>query len=196
LDTWINLFQQPGTFDTGLKPIANDHGSATHAGFDEVLEKNDLKLDTVPISATDHQSAILACSGGEIWKERFPVLDGVSPLTIHKKPGRPTGSGRDGLTGKDALKGVLNKPHPVLQSADIHVEMDETEDTSQLPTNLRFIIEKSQRYKHPGIADVLYDPTFRHVEKGRNCTACEKSSEKKIVERKEGRDGPKVHRGL
>jgi hypothetical protein len=119
LDPWINLFQQPGTFDTGfLKPIANmsaeyggtrsatsdnavskgtnpvfdtvptvnnDHGSAAHAGFDgEILEKIDLKLDTVPVSATDHQSAILACSGGEIWKDRFPVLDGVSPLTIHK----------------------------------------------------------------------------------------------------------------
>jgi hypothetical protein len=60
--------------------VNNDHGSAAHAGFDGE-EKNDLKLDTVPISAIDHQSAILACS------DRFPVLDSISPLTI--------------LTGKD-----------------------------------------------------------------------------------------------
>jgi hypothetical protein len=91
----------------------NDHRSATHAGFGEVLEKNDLKLDTVPISATDHQSAILACSGGEIWKDRFPVLDGVSPLTIHKESGRPTASDRDGLTGKDVGRHMRSKHRPM-----------------------------------------------------------------------------------
>ncbi len=125
LDPWINLFQQSGIFDTGfLKPITNisaeyggtrfatsdavskgtnpvptvnnDHGSAAHTGFDgEILEKNDLKLDIVLISVTDHQFAIL------VYSDRFPVLDGISPLTIHKESGRPTGSDRDGLTGKD-----------------------------------------------------------------------------------------------
>lgn len=97
---------------------------------------------------------------------------------------------------KSTLKGILNKPHPILQSADIHVQRDEIRDRSQLPANLNSIIENSYKYKHPGTADVLYDPTFRHVEKGRNCTACEKSSAKKIVKRNGEREGPKVHRGL
>jgi hypothetical protein len=101
--------------------VNNDHGSATHAGFGGILEKDDLKLDTVPISATDHQSAILACSGGEIWKDRFPV-DGVSPLTIHKESGRPTGSDRDGLTGKD----------------DCHLDLAwKTDNTSPQPSGCR-----------------------------------------------------------
>jgi hypothetical protein len=82
--------------------VNHDHGSAAHAGFDgEVLEKNDIELDTAHISATDHQSAILACSGGEIWKDKDLVLDGVSPLTVHKESGRPTGSDREGLTGRE-----------------------------------------------------------------------------------------------
>jgi hypothetical protein len=80
--------------------VNNDHRSATQAGFGGVLEKDDLKLDTVPISAIDHQSAILARSGGEVWKNRFPV-DGISPLTIYKESGRPTGFDKNGLTGKN-----------------------------------------------------------------------------------------------
>jgi hypothetical protein len=44
-------------FDT-VPTVNNNHGSAAHAGFNgEVLEKHNLKLDTIPISATDHQSA-------------------------------------------------------------------------------------------------------------------------------------------
>jgi hypothetical protein len=76
--------------------VNNNHGSAIYVGFNgEVLEKNDLKLDTVPISATDHQSAIPAYS------DRFPVLDNISLLIIHKESGRSTGFDRYGLTGKD-----------------------------------------------------------------------------------------------
>ena len=95
-----------------------------------------------------------------------------------------------------SLKGVLNKPHPILLSADSLVQRDEIRDRSQLTTNLNSIIRNVDKYKHPGTADVLYDPTFRHVEKGKDCTACEKSSAKKIVERNGEREMPKVHRGL
>ncbi len=88
-------------FDT-IFTVNNNHGSAAHADFDgKILEKNNLKLDTVLILVTDYQSAILAYSDCEIWKDRFPVLDDISPLTIHKKSGRSTGSDRDGLTGKN-----------------------------------------------------------------------------------------------
>jgi nucleoside phosphorylase len=97
---------------------------------------------------------------------------------------------------KFTLKGTLDQPHPILQSADILVQRDEIRGRSQLPANLNAIIENSPKYRHPRTADILYDPTFPHAEKGRDCTACEKSSARKIVKRNRERDGPEVHRGL
>ncbi|RYO96334.1 hypothetical protein DL764_007492 [Monosporascus ibericus] len=97
---------------------------------------------------------------------------------------------------KSTLKGVLNKPHPILLSADIQVQRDEIRDRSQLPASLDSIIKNSHKYKHPATTDVLYDPTFCHVQKGKDCAACENSSAKKTVERNREREGPKIHRGL
>lgn len=96
---------------------------------------------------------------------------------------------------KFTLKGILDKPHSILRSADILVERDEIRNRSQFPVNLN-AITKISKYNRPGTADVLYDPTFRHVEKGSDCTACERSSVKKIVERNGERDRPEIHRGL
>ncbi len=81
-------------FDT-VFTVNNNHGSAAHTGFNsKTLEKNNLKLDIIPISIIDHQFTILA------YFNRFPVLDGISPLIIYKDSGCPTGSDRDGITGK------------------------------------------------------------------------------------------------
>jgi nucleoside phosphorylase len=100
------------------------------------------------------------------------------------------------MDNKRILKGTLNKPHPILQSADIQVQKDEILDRSQLQANLDFIKKKNHRYRHPETIDTLYDSTFCHVEVGKDCSACEKSSSKKTVERSEIREGPRVHRGL
>jgi nucleoside phosphorylase len=98
--------------------------------------------------------------------------------------------------GKAVLKGTLNKPHPVLLNADHYVRQDEILNRSQHPVNLVAIINKSAKYEHPDTADILYDPAYRHVEKGQDCTACENASTKKIVERQGVRERPEVHRGL
>jgi hypothetical protein len=85
-----------------IPTVNNDYGSAAYIGFDdEILKKNNLKLDIIFISIINYQSAIFACSGGEIWKNKFSVFDDISPLIIYKKSGRPTGSDKDGLTEKD-----------------------------------------------------------------------------------------------
>lgn len=97
---------------------------------------------------------------------------------------------------KSTLKGVLNKPHPILLNADKHVEIDEILDRSEFLVNLSSVTEKNHKYQHPGTADILYDPTFCHVEEGKDCAACEKSSIRKTVVRHGERKQPKVHRGL
>ncbi|KFG85253.1 hypothetical protein MANI_114843 [Metarhizium anisopliae] len=98
--------------------------------------------------------------------------------------------------GNVVLKGTLNKPHASLLSAVNYVEGQEIMEQSPLPQSLDFIIRKSESFKHPGKADVLYDPTFRHVG-GKDCSACEDCSSKKIVQRLPRRQkGPQVFRGL
>src|SRR5436190_13468845 len=54
-------------------------------------------------------------------------------------------------------------------------------------------------YERPNTDDVLFDPTFHHVNKGGDCSACEASSEKMVVYRTARDKRPKqpvVHRGL
>ncbi|KAI0550304.1 nucleoside phosphorylase domain-containing protein [Xylaria curta] len=95
------------------------------------------------------------------------------------------------------LKGSLDKPPPILIAADGSLEEDELMNRSRFRRILRNIIKKSG-YARPESGDVLYDQTFQHVNIGGDCSGCEVSSEKKVVNRA-GRDKsrqPMVHRGL
>jgi nucleoside phosphorylase len=100
--------------------------------------------------------------------------------------------------GKFDLKGTLNKPPPILTSADGSLEEDEIMDESPL-WGILGNITKHRRYARPNCDDVLYDPTFHHVNNGDDCTGCELSNKKIVVSRpeREGSCGqPAVHRGL
>ncbi|KAI0099771.1 nucleoside phosphorylase domain-containing protein [Nemania sp. FL0031] len=95
------------------------------------------------------------------------------------------------------IKGSLDKPPPILISADGSLEEDELMHRSPLRKILRNIIKKSG-YVQPESDDILYDQSFHHVNIGGDCRGCELSSERKIVVRT-GRDRhrqPMVHRGL
>ncbi|RAH51146.1 5'-methylthioadenosine/S-adenosylhomocysteine nucleosidase family protein [Aspergillus brunneoviolaceus CBS 621.78] len=102
--------------------------------------------------------------------------------------------------GAFASKGVSNKPHPLLVSADGCLEEEEIMGRSSLRRILRSIT-RMPGYGHPDAAasDVLYDPTFHHVNKGADCRGCEGSSERKVVARGVRATKPEypvVHRGL
>lgn len=100
--------------------------------------------------------------------------------------------------GKFVLKGSLDKPPPLLISADGSLEEDEMMNKSRLRRILKNIT-KQPRYARPNTDDVLFDPTFHHVNKGEDCSGCEASGEKKVTpraEREERPGQPVVHRGL
>ncbi|KAK6508725.1 hypothetical protein TWF506_010803 [Arthrobotrys conoides] len=101
---------------------------------------------------------------------------------------------RDGFT----LKGSLSKPPSILLSADGQLDDDERMGKRPLRKILRNIV-KRPGYGRPNSADVLFDPSFHHVDGGHDCTGCESSSQKKVVERvlrPQGPYEPVVHRGL
>lgn len=94
-------------------------------------------------------------------------------------------------------KGTLNKPPPILINADGALEEDEMMDESLLWEVLEDIT-KRRGYARPDSDDVLFDPTFHHVNNGDDCSGCE-TSNKKIVSRPEREANcgqPVVHRGL
>ncbi|KAF2807096.1 purine and uridine phosphorylase [Mytilinidion resinicola] len=98
--------------------------------------------------------------------------------------------------GTFILKGSLDKPPPILVSADGSLEEDEMMNRTPLKKILRNIT-KQPRYVRPSGGDILFDATFQHVNKGGDCGECEASSEKKIVFRAKREPGqPTVHRGL
>src|SRR5436190_22471587 len=78
------------------------------------------------------------------------------------------------------LKGSLDKPHPILISADGSLEEDEIMSRSPLRKILKSITNQPG-YERPTTKDVLFDSTFHHVNKGGDCSACEASSEKMLV---------------
>jgi hypothetical protein len=60
-------------------------------------------------------------------------------------------------------------------------------------------ITKHRGYARPNSVDVLFDPTFHHLNSGEDCKGCEASNEKVVVsrpEREESCGQPVVHRGL
>jgi nucleoside phosphorylase len=98
--------------------------------------------------------------------------------------------------GTFVLKGSLDKPPPILVSADGSLEDDEMMSRRPLRKILRNIT-KQRGYAQPNSGDVLFDQTFHHVNKGDDCSGCEASSEKKVVPRAERELGQLVvHRGL
>lgn len=100
--------------------------------------------------------------------------------------------------GKFVLKGTLNKPPPILINADGSLEEDELMDESPLLSILEDIT-KQRGYARPTCEDLLFDPSFRHVDSGANCSKCTLSDDKEIVlrpERDEAYGQPVVHRGL
>jgi len=94
------------------------------------------------------------------------------------------------------LKGCLNKPPPILISADGSLLEDELMGRSPLTRILRKMTQ-SQRFARPNTDDILFDEHFHHVNAGSDCSGCEQSSKRKVVSRP-GRQSeqPVVHRGL
>jgi nucleoside phosphorylase len=93
-------------------------------------------------------------------------------------------------------KGSLDKPPPILISADGLLEENEMMDRSEL-TKILKDITKQHRFARPNTPDILFDPNFNHVFKGDDCAGCEASSEKKTVSRAvRHHTQPVVHRGL
>ncbi|KAH7121183.1 hypothetical protein B0J11DRAFT_59184 [Dendryphion nanum] len=93
-------------------------------------------------------------------------------------------------------KGVLNKPPIVLINADSSLLEDEMMDESPLQDILGDITTQ-RGYARPKSGDILFDFTFRHMNKGEDCSTCETSSSM-FVSRpdREKNCGPVVHRGL
>lgn len=143
--------------------------------------------------------ALMVGIGGGIPSEKNDIR--LGDIAVSK-----AGSGHPGVIqydfvkyGADSVvqrKGTLNKTHPVLQSADILVEQDEMMGRSELYLKLSSISRTDPKWRRPKAPDVLYAPSFHHVDKGKDCTACEQSSCREAVMRDGGRDAPEVHRGL
>jgi len=96
------------------------------------------------------------------------------------------------------LKGTLNKPPTILTNADGSLDEDEMMDESPL-WGILGDITKQRGYARPNSDDILFDPTFHHVNNGDDCSGCEASNKKIVVPRpkREGNCGqPVVHRGL
>ncbi|KAK6343424.1 hypothetical protein TWF730_011013 [Orbilia blumenaviensis] len=105
-----------------------------------------------------------------------------------------------GKCNKDgfAFKGCLNKPPSILLSADGQLEDDEMMNKRPFRKTLRKII-KQPGYGRPIIdTDILFDPSFHHINEGADCSECEISGQKRVVRRNPRRspNDPVVHRGL
>ncbi|KAE8376670.1 hypothetical protein BDV26DRAFT_282476 [Aspergillus bertholletiae] len=99
---------------------------------------------------------------------------------------------KDGIV----LKGCLNKPPPILISADGSLQEDEIMERRPLERVLRKITSLP-KFARPETDDILFDENFHHINKGSDCGGCNASSEKKVVMRFPRSDyQPIIHRGL
>ncbi|OAA74311.1 Ankyrin repeat-containing domain protein [Akanthomyces lecanii RCEF 1005] len=96
--------------------------------------------------------------------------------------------------GTFVLKGSLDKPHPILISADGALQEDEIMSKNRFWKTLKRIIEKAG-YARPKSDDILFDESFRHAE-GDGCSECLKCDDNKIIIRDIKPAEPVVHRGL
>ncbi|KAB8255441.1 hypothetical protein BDV32DRAFT_130723 [Aspergillus pseudonomiae] len=96
----------------------------------------------------------------------------------------------------DTPKGCLNKPPPILISADGSLQEDEMMERHPLKKILQKITS-FPKFGRPDTDDILFDVNFHHINKGSDCKVCEASSEKKVVLRSPRPDHqPIIHRGL
>ncbi|KAK7972299.1 wd40 protein [Apiospora saccharicola] len=104
--------------------------------------------------------------------------------------------GKYKVDGAFELKGALDKPPRILISAISSLEEDEIMNKNPIKKTLNKILE-NHRFQKPDRNDILFHPTFSHVEAGSDCSACEASAERKVVTR-DNRDSPHpvTHRGL
>ncbi|KAF5858596.1 hypothetical protein ETB97_003989 [Aspergillus alliaceus] len=94
------------------------------------------------------------------------------------------------------LKGCLNKPPPILISADGSLQEDEIMERRPLKKFLQKITSLP-KFARPEADDILFDENFHHINKGSDCSGCKASSEKKVVLRSPRPDHqPVIHRGL
>ncbi|KAH6972219.1 hypothetical protein BKA56DRAFT_434237, partial [Ilyonectria sp. MPI-CAGE-AT-0026] len=153
---------------------------------------------TVAQQFPDIRFALMIGIGGGIPSRKFDIRLGDIAVSI-PRDGHPGvieyDYGKHERDGKFVLKGSLDKPPPILISADGSLEEDEEMDESPLSAILEGITNKP-RYARPKSDDVLFEPTFHHVNEGDDCSGCEASSEKKIMPRKAREEEIKVHRGL
>ncbi|EED23321.1 G-protein beta WD-40 repeats containing protein, putative [Talaromyces stipitatus ATCC 10500] len=91
------------------------------------------------------------------------------------------------------LKGSLDKPPPILISADGSLQHDEGLGRCPLKKILRHITRKPG-FGRPDIEDILFDKSFSHVNEGDDCHMCETMGGNKLA--REVRNRPMVHRGL
>lgn len=142
--------------------------------------------------------ALMIGTGGGIPSSKFDIRLGDIAVSI-PRDGHPGvieyDYGKYERDGKFVLKGSLNKPPPILISADGSLEEDEEMDESPLGAILEGITNK-RGYARPESDDVLFEQTFHHVNEGEDFSGCEASSEKKIMPRKTREEEIKVHRGL
>lgn len=94
------------------------------------------------------------------------------------------------------LKGCLNKPPPILTSADKWLEREELKERSPLKRALGRI-NKIPKFSHPNTADILFHDKFHHIDEGSDCSACEASNGRMVVSRAtRPNKQPVIHRGL
>lgn len=91
------------------------------------------------------------------------------------------------------LKGSLNKPPPILLSADGQLVEEEIMDRSPLETILQHITNKLS-IGRPEIEDILFDQSFAHIIQEKDCRKCGEMDGGKVA--REARYYPIVHRGL
>lgn len=91
------------------------------------------------------------------------------------------------------LKGSLNKPPLILLSADGQLMEEEIMDRSPLQTILEYITSR-RGFHRPDIEDILFDPSFPHIDQEEGCHKCEEMGGKRLV--RKARCYPVVHRGL
>lgn len=93
-------------------------------------------------------------------------------------------------------KGCLNKPPPILISADGSLQEDEIMERRPLERILRKITS-NQKFARPDADDILFDEGFHHIDKGSDCSGCKAASGKEIVLRAPRQDHqPTIHWGL
>ncbi|KAF3317189.1 hypothetical protein TWF173_000436 [Orbilia oligospora] len=104
-----------------------------------------------------------------------------------------------GKAGKDGiiLKGSLNKPPTILLSADGQLEEDERMNKRPFQRILKRITKQPEYERPNATTDVLFNPTFHHVNEGGDCSGCEASNERMVIDRvSRESNNPVVHRGL